>query len=201
MRHCLLFTSHSLTVQSSLPLARRAPSGLKATDQTRPVCPCNVMRHSPVLTSHSLTLPSSLPLARRAPSELKATDQTRPACPWNVMRHSPVLTSHTLTVPSSLLLARRAPSGLKVTDRIQLVCPCSILRHCPVPPCQIPTTIPLFPARFVSQCCQQVRELLLNGLLTFEQHEQARKNRLEDELCLSVPHVLFRLRLHQAMAK
>ncbi len=57
-RHCPVLTSHSLTVPSSLLLARRAPSGLKATDQTWPVWPCNVARHCPVLTSHTRTVRS-----------------------------------------------------------------------------------------------------------------------------------------------
>src|SRR5207245_7248589 len=93
-------------VLARLPLANRVPSGLKATDQTRPVWPCNVVRHLPVLTSHSLTIPSSLQLASRAPSGLKATERTQSLCPCSVLRHCPVLTCQILTLRSSPPLAR-----------------------------------------------------------------------------------------------
>src|SRR5207245_7237581 len=52
--HFCGFTSHSRTVRSLPPEARRLPSGLQATDHTQSVCPASVLVSLPVATSHSL---------------------------------------------------------------------------------------------------------------------------------------------------
>ena len=65
--------SHTLTVLSSLPLARRWPSGLKVTLVTGPVCLRRVRVSCPMSTSYSRTVPSAEALARRRPSGLNAT--------------------------------------------------------------------------------------------------------------------------------
>jgi integrase len=62
--------SHTLTVSSKEPVARRRPSGLKATAITWAVCPSRTRSGSPVVASHSRAVPSQLPLARRRPSGL-----------------------------------------------------------------------------------------------------------------------------------
>jgi len=56
--------------------ARTLPSGLKATDVTRRLWPCNVAVHRVVPTSHSLIVRSSLAEASVLPSALNANDIT-----------------------------------------------------------------------------------------------------------------------------
>ena len=65
----------------------------------------------------------------------------------------------------------------------------------------VPTTIPLLLLGCVAQGCQHVHELLLNSLLAFKTYEQPLENGLQSELYLTVPHVLFRLRLHQTVTE
>src|SRR5438477_226477 len=83
---------HSLTVLSTLPLARVFPSELKATELTQCECPFSLRNSVPVETSHSLTVVSKLPLARVLPSGLKATDCTASECPLRMCNSVPVET-------------------------------------------------------------------------------------------------------------
>ncbi len=76
--------SQTFTVLSSLPLANRFPSGLKATLQTLPVCPLRVRVSRPVAASHTYTVRSPLPLAIRLPSGQNATLPTQFLCPRKV---------------------------------------------------------------------------------------------------------------------
>src|SRR5262249_30948633 len=68
---------------SSLPLARRWPSGLKATLRTTLPWPRRVASSAPLRASHSLTVLSSLPLASRRPSGLNATIGPAPCREYN----------------------------------------------------------------------------------------------------------------------
>src|SRR5215510_13702137 len=60
---CSVAASHSLIVQSKLPVASRFQSGEKATDQTAYKCPLRVSISCPVAASHSLIVRSPLPVA------------------------------------------------------------------------------------------------------------------------------------------
>src|SRR4051794_14878263 len=71
-------TSHNLI--ASLTSARVCPSGLYATDSTRP-SPLKLACSLPVVTSHSLIVPPSPPEATVCPSGLYTTDHTGPTCP------------------------------------------------------------------------------------------------------------------------
>src|SRR5207253_1292979 len=82
-------------------LARRLPSGLKATLVTALVWPLRVRASWPVAASHTFTVWSHEPLARRLPSGLKATLVTALVWPLRVRTSWPVAASHTLTVPYS----------------------------------------------------------------------------------------------------
>src|SRR5713226_263409 len=67
---------------SSLPEARRLPSGLNATDQTPRAWPRRTVGSaSGVPSSHSRMVVSPLPEARHLPSGLNATDEIPPAWP------------------------------------------------------------------------------------------------------------------------
>src|SRR5262245_54633932 len=68
--------SHSFTVPSRLPEARRFPSGLKATENTKSSCPLMTILSLPVATSQTGTVLSKFPEATRFPSGLKATEHT-----------------------------------------------------------------------------------------------------------------------------
>src|SRR5436190_1927174 len=68
--------SHNFTASSSDALARRLPSGLKATLWTFPVCPLKVKTTFSLAKSHTFTVPSHDALARRLPSGLKAAPAT-----------------------------------------------------------------------------------------------------------------------------
>src|SRR5437016_755965 len=92
--------SHTLTSLPE-PLARRLPSGLKATGQTLPVCPLRICSSSPVCPSHTLTVLSSA-AARRLPSGLKATlESGQPLLVFTLRERSSrrVWASHTFTAP------------------------------------------------------------------------------------------------------
>src|ERR1700722_17735084 len=97
--HLPVCTSHSLTVSSMLPEASVLPSGLYATDHTKPLCPLRVARSLPVFTSHNLIV-LSLPEANVLPSQLKATDHAILVCPLRVASSLPASTSHSLIVSS-----------------------------------------------------------------------------------------------------
>ena len=92
--------SHSRTVLSALPEARRVPSGLNATLDTASVWPVSGWPMGwPVAASHSRTVLSSLPEAMRVPSGLNATLVT--ASVWPVSGWPmgwPVAASHSRTV-------------------------------------------------------------------------------------------------------
>src|SRR5262249_53933759 len=122
--------SHTFTVPSSEALARRWPSGLKATLVTPPAWPWRGRPGLPRRHPHHLTSPGRasstkrkglgfmgfpVALARRWPSGLKATLVTQFAWPLRLRVSRPVCASHTFTVPSLLPLARRRPSVLKAT--------------------------------------------------------------------------------------
>src|SRR5262249_44479465 len=103
-----------------LQLARRLPSGLKATLETLPVCPLQVRSSWPVWASQTFTVLSSDVPARRLPSGLKATLQT---LPLRERSSWPAWLSPTFPPPAAggapprppnpmALLARRLPSGL-----------------------------------------------------------------------------------------
>ncbi len=59
---------------SALLVARRAPSGLKATARILVESPClpNTISSCPVVTSQIMAVPSKLPLAKRVPSGWKS---------------------------------------------------------------------------------------------------------------------------------
>jgi len=59
---------------SALPVASRSPSGLKATAQTRPLCPESESILFREARSHTAALPSVIPVAIRVPSGLTATE-------------------------------------------------------------------------------------------------------------------------------
>src|SRR5208283_1796513 len=71
------FTFHSLTVPSLLPEAKSLPSGLKARERTRSVCPLRIASFLPLATSHDLIIaPLVLPEFAEAtvlPSGLNAS--------------------------------------------------------------------------------------------------------------------------------
>ena len=58
-------TDQILTVLSALPLTRRVPSLLNATDKTQPEWPVRVDKHDPEVMSHVLMVVSAEQLARR----------------------------------------------------------------------------------------------------------------------------------------
>jgi hypothetical protein len=60
--------SQSFTVPSSLAEASVRPSGEKATERTRLVCPVRMNARSFVATSNTVTDPSSVETARRRPA-------------------------------------------------------------------------------------------------------------------------------------
>ena len=134
-------------------LARRLPSGLKATLLIRPTFPLYVTTSRPVCASHTFTsvvqavlgpvpTPTLLPEATRLPSGLKATgpipprteslSSTGPANPLKVRSSWPVCASHTFTVRSAAALTRRRPSGLNATLWTGPVCPVRVTGSRPV---------------------------------------------------------------------
>src|SRR5262249_34856017 len=95
-------------------LARRLPSGLKATLLTPP--PCLKVNSWPVWASHTFTVLSAEPLAKRLPSGLKATHQIASVCPLNENRSWPTWSSQSFSdFPATL--AKPLPSGLKATPK------------------------------------------------------------------------------------
>src|SRR5207248_2599912 len=107
------------TVPSLDALARRLPSGLKATQATGPVCPVRTISCFPSAVSHNVTALSSDALARRLPSGLKATPKigadprvsfTSPVAASQNRIFGPPVLNLTLTQPTT-----RVPSGLKAT--------------------------------------------------------------------------------------
>ncbi len=91
--------SQILIVPSSLPVARRRPSGLNATPGTVSVCPCKVSASWPLLASQILTLWSKLLEATRRLSGLYATPHTVLVCPSSERSSRPADTSQILTEP------------------------------------------------------------------------------------------------------
>eukprot|EP00959_Pyramimonas_sp_CCMP1952_P085928 1797260-Pyramimonas_sp.AAC.1 len=66
------------------PVARSAPSGEKATDQTGLVWPVRVRCRLPSAVLHSFVVKSLEPVASSAPSGEKATEYTAPVWPVRV---------------------------------------------------------------------------------------------------------------------
>src|SRR5437870_5554440 len=93
--------SQTFTVPSTLPLASRLRSGLKATLWTKLVCALRVRVSWPVAGSRTFMVPSPPPVASRFPSGLQAALQTwlEGEVFW------PVAASHTFTVLPKLPLA------------------------------------------------------------------------------------------------
>src|SRR5436309_1000599 len=116
LRHVPLFTSHKRTDRSPL-LARVFPSGLKHTDHTVPVWPCQVLSNLPLPTSHKRTVWSSPPLARVSPLGLKATAWTQLVCPRKVRSGRPFF-CHIRISPVVVPAASKSPCGLNATQRI-----------------------------------------------------------------------------------
>src|SRR5262249_41722235 len=116
--YCFLRLSHTPPA-----LARRVPSGLKATLWTAPVWPRRAWTQAPLAVSQTRTVLSAEALARRRPSGLKATLWTQSVWPWRARTSSPLAASQTRTVLSAEALARRLPSGLKATLETTLVWP------------------------------------------------------------------------------
>src|SRR5438874_1072123 len=96
------------------PVARRCPSGAKATQLTIPLCP-PVQSRMPLATSHSLTILSQPPLASVRPSGLKASADTPVMCAgktwWRVLPAS----AHTHTSPRQVAAAQYCPFLLIAT--------------------------------------------------------------------------------------
>ena len=65
----------------------RRPSGLNATDATKPACPRSVSASCSETMSQSLTVPSVPQEARHRPSGLKVTKWTMPACPTQGLQY------------------------------------------------------------------------------------------------------------------
>ena len=82
--HSPLFTSHSLMVPSTEPLAKYFLSGLATTELTTSECPFKIRMHSPLFTSHNLRVSSSEPLAKYFPSGLASTQLTLLEFPFKV---------------------------------------------------------------------------------------------------------------------
>ena len=89
--------SHTFTVLSSLPEARRVPSWLNATAVTIKEWPLSVRTSSPVAVSHTFTALSPPAEARRVPSGLNATPNT-PLNWRSVSATLPAAGTHTFTV-------------------------------------------------------------------------------------------------------
>ena len=132
-RRLYLLISQNLTVWSSLLLASIGiffSLGLKAIDQTRPLCPRKGKQEGFVFecvfpkissTFQSITLLSLLPLARSFPSGLKVTNITQSLCSF-LPKHSLVSRFLNITLLSSPPLASSLPSGLKATDQTRFLC-------------------------------------------------------------------------------
>ncbi len=118
---------------SSDPLARRVPSGLKATLFTESKCLSSVVVSSPWrCPTASLTVPRENPLANRVPSGLKATLLTDPACPrgqrcpllWLRPRASPCRLPNRWRdaslskLKATLLTAPKCPSMVAISSRV-----------------------------------------------------------------------------------
>src|SRR5229473_1716559 len=125
LRHPLQLSIANLTVLSQEALARRLPSGLKATLCTQLVCPLRESSSWPVCASHTFTSPGLLnsppPETMRLPSGLNATLLTSLVCPLRESSSWPVCASHTFTSPglpsTPLPETMRLPSGLNATLR------------------------------------------------------------------------------------
>ena len=127
------FTSHTLAVLYELAVAKRVPSGPKATTTIPLVPSLSVASCLPVATSHSLAVVSAV--ARRWPSGLKATEETDP--PWRLGSMSvrsgwPVAAPQMMAEPPWLPVARSVPSGLKATSSTGRVWPRSVSSRRPV---------------------------------------------------------------------
>src|SRR3954453_17913916 len=94
--------------------ARRAPSGLNATDAMLLGPVVGPRSGSPVVGFRSLT-PLLPPAASSAPSGLNATDATDPSLPVRGQSRSPVDASQMRAVPSVPPLAIRLPSRVNAT--------------------------------------------------------------------------------------
>src|SRR5216684_3777537 len=103
-----LATSHSLTVLSSLPLARIFPSGLKVTELTRPECPVSDRNSAPVVRSHNLIVLSSPPQANVLPSGPNATESTALDC-LNQRNSTLFGKSHKTVLPPELPFGPNVP--------------------------------------------------------------------------------------------
>src|SRR5437588_6575534 len=111
------------TVLSSLPEARRLPSGDHATVCTLPPCARWVKTFVPLVASQTCTVLSSPPDAIRVPSGDHATAATGRLCPRYVKRWLPVAASQICTVPSLPVDAIRLPSGDHATACTRSQCP------------------------------------------------------------------------------
>src|SRR5262245_52385379 len=119
---CLAPTSQSLTVRSRLPETRVWLSGVKSSDQIRPLCPRNItgglLRSC---ASQSFTVWSRLLDASQRPSRENTTQSTGALCqPTKYSWPSP--TFHSRTVWSIEAVANRLPSGEKQTQETMSRC-------------------------------------------------------------------------------
>src|SRR5262249_15037363 len=114
---------HSRAVRSWLAVARRLPSGLKATAAIWAVCPRRTTSGLLEAAAHSRAVWSRLAVARRRPSGLKDTAATALSCPRRTASGLPEAVSHSRAVPSLPAVARWPPSGLKTTESTTASCP------------------------------------------------------------------------------
>src|SRR5437773_1736738 len=91
--------SQIFAVLSWLPLARRLPSGLKATLEIPDVCPLSARTSLPVAASQSLMAGFSLAQASCLPSGLNATVERECLSPSILSVSLPVLVSQSLGSP------------------------------------------------------------------------------------------------------
>src|SRR5262249_6895380 len=121
-----VFTSHTRTVRSPLPVTIRLPSGLKATLFTVPVWPFSSRRAVPFSASQTVAVLLDavlleLPVAIWVPSGLNATLRTLPWFPFSSRSTVPAAASQTCTRFGEILLVyippttKRRPSGLNAT--------------------------------------------------------------------------------------
>ena len=124
---CHAPTSQSRTVRSRLPETRVWLSGLKSSDQIRPLCPRNItgdlLRSR---ASQSFTVWSRLLDASQRPSREKTTQSTGALC--QPTRYSwPSPTFHSRTVWSIEAVANCLPSGEKQTQETMSRCAPKVL--------------------------------------------------------------------------
>lgn len=116
-------TSHTRTVASYDPVARRLPSGLNVTLATTSVCPWKWAIEAPVVRFQIRAVVSYDPVARRVPSGLNAMLATKLVCPWRMAMEVPVVRFQIRAVASHDPVARHVPSGLNATLVTLSVCP------------------------------------------------------------------------------